>query len=52
MKRIDKRLRIPIVATLVLAGAGAAHADAVTDWNAIMERTVAAPPTNPFFQAR
>jgi hypothetical protein len=30
----------------------AAHADAVTDWNAIMEATVALPPTNPFFQAR
>jgi len=30
----------------------AAHADTVTDWNAIMQATVTAPPTNPFFQAR
>ena len=52
MNRISKRLCIPIVATSVLVGAGTAHADAVTDWNAIMEATVAAPPTNPFFQAR
>ena len=52
MNSINKRLCNPIVATLVLVGAGTAHADAVTDWNAIMEATVAAPPTNPFFQAR
>jgi hypothetical protein len=52
MNCISKRLCIPILATLILVGAGAAHADAVTDWNAIMEATVAAPPTNPFFQAR
>src|SRR3954464_14765642 len=50
MNRISKRLCNPIVATLVLAGA--AHADAVTDWNAIMQATVSAPPTSPFFQAR
>src|SRR5262245_7350177 len=30
----------------------ATRADAVTDWNAIMQATVSAPPTNPFFQAR
>ncbi|MCI0357785.1 MAG: vanadium-dependent haloperoxidase [Planctomycetaceae bacterium] len=29
-----------------------ARADTVTDWNAIMQATVSAPPTNPFFQAR
>jgi hypothetical protein len=52
MNCIRKRLCIPIVAASVLAGTGTAHADAVTDWNAIMEATVAAPPTNPFFQAR
>ena len=50
MKRINKRLGIPIVAACVLYGAGAAHADAVTDWNAIMQTTVA--PANPFFQSR
>jgi hypothetical protein len=50
MKRINKRLGIPIVAVLVLYGAGAAHADPVTDWNAIMQATVA--PANPFVQTR
>ena len=52
MNSIMKRLCNPIVALCVLYGAGTAHADAVTDWNAIMEAAVAAPPTNPFFQAR
>jgi hypothetical protein len=51
MKRINKQLGIPIVAACVLYGGGA-RADAVTDWNAIMQATVTAPPTNPFFQAR
>src|SRR5437868_1661318 len=52
MNGINKRLCIPIVATSVLLGAGAAHADAVTDWNAIMQATVTAAPTTPFYQAR
>jgi hypothetical protein len=52
MNHISKRLCIPILATSVLFGAHPAHADAVTDWNAIMQATVTAPPTNPFFQAR
>ena len=52
MNCINKRLCIPIVAACVLHGAGTAQADAVTDWNAIMQTTVSAPPTNPFFQAR
>jgi len=30
----------------------AVRADAVTDWNAIMQATVTAAPTNPFYQAR
>jgi hypothetical protein len=50
MKCINKRLCIPIVATLALVWNGAARADAVTDWNAIMQATVA--PANPFVQAR
>src|SRR5262245_6793001 len=37
---------------LLSAPATSARADAVTDWNALMETTVTAPPTNPFFQAR
>jgi hypothetical protein len=52
MNSLNKRLCILIVSTSVLVGAGAAHADAVTDWNAIMKATVAAPPTNPFYQGR
>src|SRR3954462_15229387 len=52
MNRISKRLCIPIIATWVLVGADPARADAVTDWNAIMQATVSTPPTNPFFQAR
>jgi hypothetical protein len=50
MKRNNKRLGIPLVAAFVLYGAGTAHADAVTDWNAIMQMTVA--PANPPFQSR
>ena len=52
MNCISKRLCIPILAASALVGAGTAHADAVTDWNAIMQATVSRPPTNPFFQAR
>jgi hypothetical protein len=37
MKRINKQLGIPIVAACVLYGGGA-RADAVTEWNAIMQR--------------
>ena len=50
MNRINKRLCISILATSILLGAVAAHGDAVTDWNAIMEATVA--PANAFAQAR
>src|SRR4051812_31017241 len=50
MKRINRRLGTWIVAAWVLYGAGDAHADAVTEWNAIMQATVA--PANPFFQSR
>jgi hypothetical protein len=52
MKRINYRFGIPIVAICVLFGAGAAHADAVTDWNAIMQSTVAVAPSNPNLQTR
>ncbi len=55
MKRIGKRLGYLVIATFALlcaAGTRPAQADAVTDWNAIMQATVSAPPTNPFFQAR
>jgi hypothetical protein len=41
-----------ILATLALVGVRPAHADTVTDWNAIMQTTVSAAPSNPIFQAR
>jgi hypothetical protein len=47
---LKKRLCSAIVSTFILFGAGAAHADVVTDWNAIMEQTVA--PTDPFLRIR
>ena len=37
MKRIGKQLGYLVVATLALVGARPAHADAVTDWNELME---------------
>src|SRR5437016_2812030 len=52
MKRIGKQLGFGILAAMMLAGVRPARADAVTDWNAITQATVSAPPTNPFFQAR
>ena len=51
-----RRFRRAAVLTLAIALApglaSTASADAVTDWNAIMQATVSTPPTNPFFQAR
>ena len=52
MRRVCIRIGSLMVAALALAAVRPARADAVIDWNAIMEKTVAAPPTNPFFQAR
>src|SRR5262245_6112012 len=37
---------------LAAASPSAARADAVTDWNLLMQATVSAAPTNPFYQAR
>jgi hypothetical protein len=37
---------------LAMAIPSTVRADAVTDWNAIMQATVSVQPTNPFFQAR
>lgn len=52
MRRISRQLGILIVAASALRGVdgGPVHADAVTDWNAVMQATVT--PSNPFFQAR
>jgi hypothetical protein len=49
---IGKRLGGVVLATLVLLGVRAAHADAVTDWNAIMEATVLKATPDPFLQVR
>src|SRR5688572_22183305 len=54
MTRINRRLGFPIsgaLAMLCTTGIGPAQ-DAVTDWNVIMQATVSAAPSNPFYQAR
>jgi hypothetical protein len=51
MTRIVRRVGWLLVAALALAG-GPARADAVTDWNALMQSTVAVAPSNANFQAR
>jgi hypothetical protein len=48
--RLMKILSSIIVAACITFGAGAAYADVVTDWNAIMQETVAS--TDPFLQGR
>src|SRR5262245_24879477 len=45
------RLLRVIIATIILLGGEHAYADAVTDWNAIMQQTVASSP-DPFIQLR
>src|SRR6476660_8481766 len=45
-------LVLPLAMALVPPIASSAHADTVTDWNAIMVTTVSAPPTNPVIQTR
>lgn len=50
-KRIP-RLMVAGALAVCTFGTGAARADTVTEWNAIMEATVSAPPTNPVFQTR
>ena len=50
MSKVKSKLVLALV--LPLAIACSAHADAVTDWNAIMEATVTAPPRNPNYQTR
>ena len=50
MKVMQTRLRPMVVASFVLLGASVAHGDEVINWNAILERTVAATPH--FLQSR
>src|SRR5438876_4114553 len=54
MKRLNFLQWVAMMLAMPMASAipSAVRADAVTDWNAIMQATVSAPPTNPFFQAR
>jgi hypothetical protein len=52
MRRINQRLGIPIVSACTLCAPVASRGDAVTDWNALMQATVVAPPTNPNVQTR
>jgi hypothetical protein len=49
-----KMLKLLVVGAIVgcAFGTSAARADTVTEWNAIMQATVTAPPTNPFYQTR
>lgn len=54
MKRLNSIRGAALMLAIALATGipSAAHADAVTDWNAIMQATVSAPPTNPLYQVR
>ena len=54
MKRLNFLRWVAVMLAMPMASVipSAVRADAVTDWNAIMQATVTAPPTNPFFQAR
>jgi hypothetical protein len=52
MRPLDQRLGTVIAAACVLWSSGVAHADAVTEWNEIMQATVAAPPSNAVFHSR
>lgn len=45
-------LVLPLTMALAPPITSSAHADTVTDWNAIMEATVTEPPRNPNFQTR
>jgi hypothetical protein len=47
---MKKRLCGVVVATFLLFSAGVAYADVITDWNAIMDETVAS--SDPFLQVR
>ena len=54
MKRFNLLRCAAMMLAITLASAipSTVRADAVTDWNAIMQATVTAAPTNPFFQVR
>jgi hypothetical protein len=54
--RAQKGMRLTLLVAGLFVGCllavGAARADTVTDWNAIMQQTVSVAPTNPNFQTR
>jgi len=56
MSKLKSKLMLsigmPMAVALATPFASPAHADTVTDWNAIMQATVSTAPSNPFFQAR
>jgi hypothetical protein len=54
MSMHTKALKLMVAGAFVACtfGAGAARADAVTEWNAIMQATVTTAPTNPNYQTR
>src|SRR5262245_54971744 len=54
MKRLNffRWASLMLAIALAAASPSAARADAVTDWNLLMQATVSAAPTNPFYQAR
>jgi len=47
-----RRIAMILAIALLAAAPSAVQADVVTDWNLIMQTTVSAAPTNPFYQAR
>lgn len=51
-QRIQRRLAHVLVATCLLVGSAVARANAVTDWNAIMETTAATATPDPFLRIR
>jgi len=50
-KKITKLMSAGVLVAWAF-GTSAARADTITEWNEIMQATVTASPTNPFFQAR
>ena len=52
MKPINKRISHAMAAACMLCSVSVARADVVTDWNLLMQQTVAVAPSNPNLQTR
>ena len=52
MKSINKRISNAFLAACMLCSVSVARADVVTEWNALMQQTVAVAPSNPNLQTR